>query len=61
MFLPNDTDFSKIETALKHQQRIFTAEEYIDVIKNRKKKKPLQVYRMKKTDFYSTHKLDKKI
>lgn len=58
-FLPNDTDFSKIETALKHYQRIYTAEEYISIIKKCKKRKPLQVYKMNKADFYSTEKLEK--
>lgn len=47
-FLPNDTDFSKIEYQLKYHQIIYTAEEYIDVIKSCKKKNLLQVYRMKK-------------
>ncbi|CAH2217449.1 jg19649 [Pararge aegeria aegeria] len=60
-FLPNDTDFSKIETALKHHQRIYTAEEYIDIFKNAKKKKPLQVQRMEKADFYGTEKIEKNI
>lgn len=43
-FLPNDTDFSKIEAALKHHQRVYTAEEYTEMIKNSKKRKPFQVY-----------------
>lgn len=60
-FLPNDTDFSKIETALKHHQRVYTPEEYIHIIKTCKKVKPLQVCKMTKTDFLSTTKLEKKI
>lgn len=60
-FLPNDTDFSKIETALKHHQRLYTAEEYMEIFKTCKKKKPLQVYKMQKIDFYSIEKIEKNI
>lgn len=60
-FLPNDTDFSKIETQLKFHERIYTVDEYINVIKSCKKKIPLQVYRMEKKDFLSTKNLEKKI
>lgn len=58
-FLPNDTDFSKIETMLKYHERIYTVEEYINIIKRCKRKNPLQVYRMKKNDFMSTKNLEK--
>lgn len=60
-FLPNDTDFSKIESQLKYHDRIYTAEEYLNVIKSCKKKKPLEVYKMKTNDFLSTNKIEKKI
>ncbi|KAL0822827.1 hypothetical protein ABMA28_004824 [Loxostege sticticalis] len=60
-FLPNDTDFSKIETQLKYHERIYTADEYISVIKRSKKKNPIQVQRMGKEDFFSTKKIEKNI
>ncbi|CAH0587826.1 unnamed protein product [Chrysodeixis includens] len=60
-FLPNDTDFSKIEAQLKYHERIYTADEYIAVIKKSKKKNPLQVQRMEKKDFFSTKKIEKNI
>ncbi|CAH0597202.1 unnamed protein product [Chrysodeixis includens] len=60
-FLPNDTDFSKIESQLKYHDRIYTAKEYINVMKSCKKKKPLEVFRMKTTDFLSSNKIEKKI
>ncbi|CAK1590203.1 unnamed protein product [Parnassius mnemosyne] len=60
-FLPNDTDFSKIEYQLKYHQRIYTPDQYINVIKSCKKKNPLKVYRMQRNDFFSTSKMEKKI
>lgn len=60
-FLPNDTDFSKIEYQLKYHERIYTPEEYINVMKICKKLKPLRVYRMQKQDFISVSKFEKKI
>lgn len=60
-FLPNDTDFSKIEYELKHHERVYTAEEYMNIMKICKKKHPLQVTRMKTEDFLGTKKIEKKI
>lgn len=53
-FLLNDTDFSKIETRLKYHERLYTAEEYMNVMKTAKKKNPFQVTRMNTQDFFST-------
>lgn len=41
-FLPNDTDFSKIESQLKYHDRIYATEEYLNVIKSCKKKKRIR-------------------
>lgn len=60
-FLPNDTDFSKIECELKHHERIYTVEEYMNIMKICKKKNPLQVIRMNKQHFLSTKHIEKKI
>lgn len=40
-FLPNDTDFGKIESRLKQFQRLYTADDYINVIKVCKKKQTI--------------------
>lgn len=47
-FLMNDTDFGDIESALKSHQRFYTAEYYIQVIKNGQKKNKFNFYKMKK-------------
>lgn len=60
-FLPNDTDFSKIETQLKFHERIYTANEYMQVIRCCKKKNPLHVTKMTKEDFLSSKNIEKNI
>lgn len=60
-FLPNDRNFSDIESALKHQQRLYTPDDYIHIMKTCKKKNPLKVIKMNKEDFVSTENLEKKI
>ncbi|KAJ2940817.1 hypothetical protein O0L34_g5819 [Tuta absoluta] len=57
-FLPNDTDFGRIECALKLQQRLYTPEDYMEVMKHCKQKKPMRVHRMQKNDFVSSSKLE---
>ncbi|XP_068084004.1 uncharacterized protein [Anabrus simplex] len=61
IFLPNDSDFGDIECALKLQQRLYTAEDYINVMKFCRKRNPLVVHRMKSEDFKSTDLLEKQI
>lgn len=60
-FLPNDTDFSKIETQLKFYERIYTEDEYMQVIKSCKKKNPLQVTKMAQENFLSSKNIEKNI
>lgn len=60
-FLPNDTDFSDIESALKHVQRIYTPQDYIHVMNNARKKKPFRVTSMSSNDFLSTENLESAI
>lgn len=60
-FLPNDTDFGRIECALKHQQRLYTPEDYIQTMKNCRKVKPMIVHRLTKEDFLSSRNLETKI
>lgn len=57
-FLPNDRHFATIESALKHVQRLYLPEDYVSIMKNAKKKKPLTVKRMEKPDFLSTELLE---
>jgi hypothetical protein len=59
-FFPNDSDFGRIECALKFQQRLYTEKDYMDIMKNCKKNKPMRVNRMLKDDFLSSANLEKK-
>lgn len=59
-FLPNDSDFAKIECSLKRQDRVYTPNDYIRIMKNCKRNNPLKVHIMKTTDFLSTATLEKK-
>lgn len=60
-FLPNDTDFGKIECALKYQQRVYLPEDYMNTMRTCKKNKPLQVHRMTPKDFLGAANLEKLI
>lgn len=60
-FLPNDSDFGDIEKALKFQQRLYIPQDYINVIKNCKKKNPFIVTAMTKEDFKSSATLERMI
>lgn len=60
-FLPNDTDFGRIECSLKHQQRLYTPDDYIEIMKNCRKIKPMIVDRLTKEDFLSSRNLETKI
>lgn len=53
-FLPNDSEFSDIECALKYHQRLYTAEDYINVIEKCRKRNKFVVTRMKNKDFVGT-------
>lgn len=60
-YLPNDRHFSSIEVALKHQQRLYIPEDYIEIMKKSKKKIPLKVKKMNKEEFHSTDTIEKHI
>ncbi|CAG9573071.1 unnamed protein product [Danaus chrysippus] len=60
-YLPNDRDFSHIESAIKKYPRLYTPDDYIQVIKDCKKKNPLKVTLMAKSDFLGTSKVEKMI
>lgn len=57
-FLPNDSDFGDIESALKLQQRLYTPEDYMTVMEKCRKKNPLIVHRMHHVDFVGTSKME---
>lgn len=52
--MPNDSNFGDIESALKLQQRLCTPMDYIQVMKNARKKNPLIVKTIETSDFKST-------
>ncbi|CAH2100929.1 unnamed protein product [Euphydryas editha] len=60
-FLPNDSDFAKIETRLKQHQRVYVVEDYIEITKKCKRVNPLKIIRMKPDDFLSSKMLEKQI
>lgn len=60
-FLPNDSDFGDIECALKLQQRLYTVDDYVNVMKVCRKKNALVVHRMEKEEFFGTQILEKQI
>ncbi|CAH0552744.1 unnamed protein product [Brassicogethes aeneus] len=60
-FLPNDSDFGDVECAIKRQNKVFCPEDYINIMKTCKKKRPIDVHEIKKDDFVSTRALEKVI
>lgn len=60
-FLPNDSDFGDVECALKRHTKMYSPEDYIEVMKSCRRKHPIEVVSMKKEAFVSTLKLEKEI
>lgn len=60
-FLPNDTMFGKIESALKYHQRIYLPSEYVDIMRLCKRKNKLIVTELKAEDFLGVKNLEEKI
>lgn len=60
-YLPNDSEFGDVECALKNQIRLHTAEDYISVIKNCRRKKKFIVTRLQKEDFRSVVPIQERI
>lgn len=58
-YLANDTDFGEIERAMKYQIRMYTLDDFSQMITNCSKKSI--VYNMQKDDFLSTEDLEKNI
>lgn len=61
-YLPNDTDFGVIERKSKKQQQIFVPEDWMNVIRTAKHKKPqFKVISMHRMEFLSTGTLEKAV
>lgn len=52
-YLPNDRDFSSIETAKRKRDHIYTPDDWYELIRTARRNNPFQVYEMKSTDFVS--------
>ena len=58
-FLPNDSEFGVIESSSKKCQNIFVPEDWFDLIKNAKRKKPrFNTIQMQRNEFLSTSALE---
>ena len=57
-YLPNDSDFSHIETKQKRKANIYSPEEYITIIQKACDEKPFAVTEMKTSEFISTKPLE---
>lgn len=57
-FLPNDSEFGEVETALKRFQHLYTDEHYMKVMKECRTKNGFEVKRMSAEDFFSVHGLE---
>lgn len=61
-YLPNDGEFGIIESASRRHAHIYSSDEWVEIIKNAKRKEPLFVVgNMKISDFLSTVALEKAI
>lgn len=52
-YLPNDSEFGDVECALKTHNRLYTADDYIEVMESCRRKSKFTVTRMTKEDFFS--------
>ncbi|CAG9791146.1 unnamed protein product [Diatraea saccharalis] len=60
-YLPNDSEFGDVECALKSHNRLYTAEDYISVMKNCRRKNKFVVAKLQKDDFYSVVPLQERV
>lgn len=57
-FLPNDSEFGEVETAVKHREKLYTDEHYMEVMRECRTKNVFEVKRMSPNDFFSVHGLE---
>jgi hypothetical protein len=60
-FLPNDSEFGDVECHLKTHQRIYTDNDYINIMQNSRKKNKFLVNKLTKEDFLSTATMEEAI
>lgn len=60
-FLPTDSDFGEVECVLKRQTKMISLENYLQVMKFCRRKRPIDVVSMNKKNFVGTQKLEKEI
>lgn len=57
-FLPNDTEFGEIETALKRHEKLYKDKHYMDVMEQCRRKNPFEVNRILPENFFSVRSLE---
>lgn len=57
-FLPNDSEFGEVETAVKRREKLYTDEHYMEVMRECRTKNVFEVKRMSLEDFFSVHGLE---
>ena len=60
-FLPNDSEFSDVESALRVQERLYTDNDYMAVMAKCRRKRKFLITRIQKNDFLSVENLVKAI
>nr|CAI5827690.1 unnamed protein product [Callosobruchus analis] len=60
-FLPNDSHFGDVECALKYQQRLYTIDDYLEVMRNCRQKQKFLVNRMTRLDMISVSNMERAI
>ncbi|XP_039281706.1 uncharacterized protein LOC111064507 isoform X2 [Nilaparvata lugens] len=60
-FMPNDSHFGDVESALRFQQRIYCPQDYINIMKSCRKKNKFIVTEINGEDFKSTEVIEKSI
>lgn len=60
-FLPNDTEFSDVECALKQHEKLCTDIKIMEIMRNCRLKNKFVVNRMSKDDFFSVKELEKSV
>nr|CAI5863052.1 unnamed protein product [Callosobruchus analis] len=60
-FLPNGSHFGDVECALKYQQRLYTIDDYLQVMRNCRQKQKFLVNRMTRLDMISVSNMERAI
>lgn len=60
-FLPNDSEFGDVECHLKTNQRVYTDDDYINIMKKSRRKHPFIVTKMSCEEFLSSESLESNI